>query len=162
MNDLTLYECDDIIHQIELKAMDNEGELSEEDLQAIVEAQTTSIEKLSKLVNYIHHLTRFSDSCKSEIQRIQERKKVADNRLSSIKDYLLPWAEKNGPKDIGTTRISTRKSKGVVLVDGFDNPQYCEEVITLKPDKKKIKEDIENGIEVKGAVLEQRLNLSIK
>ena len=162
MNDLTLYECDELIKIIETKAEMNDGELSEEDMQSIVEAQTTSIQKLNGLINYVMYLDGFSELAKKEITRIQERKKTAENRVDSIKRYLLPYVLKNGKKTVGTHTISTRKSKGVVLADEFNNIQYGEIVETFKPDKKKIKESIENGIEVQGAVLEERVNVSIR
>lgn len=162
MNELTIYECAELINLIETKAEMNDGELSEEDMESLVKAQTSSIEKLGKLVNYVCYLTSFSDTAKAEIQRITDRKKTAENRIASIKKYLLPYILEHGPKDIGTHRISLRKSKGVVLAENFENEQYGEYVKTFKPDKKKIKESIEGGIEVKGAVLEVRENVQIK
>ena len=159
---LTIYDCQEIISQIETKAELNDGELNDEDLQSLVEAQTQSIEKLGKLVGYVRWLEGFADTAKQEIQRIQARKKTAENRIAGIKRFLIPYIQQNGPKTVGTNRISLRKSKGVVLADGFNNPVYCEEVITYKPDKKAIKESIEDGIEVKGAALEERQNIQIR
>lgn len=161
-NKLTIYDCDDIIRQIEATADMNDGEISEQDMQELVEAQTASIEKLGKLINYIGFLDGFIATAKHEIGRIQARKKTAENRIEGIKKYLLPYIEKNGPKTVGTHRISTRKSKAVVLVEGFNHPEYGEEVTVFKPDKKKIRESIESGIEVKGAILENRVNVQIR
>ena len=159
---MNIYDCDLIIREIEAKAYNEDGEVNDEDMQAIVEAKTSSIEQLGKLIGYIKYLEGFSEMAKKEIQRVQERKKTADNRISSIKKFLLPYVQEKGSITVGTNKLGTRKSKGVVLADGFNHPEYCKKVVTFKPDKKKIKEDIENGIEVKGAVLEERTNLSIR
>lgn len=159
---MNIYDCDLLIKEIEAKAYENDGEISDEDMQEIVQAQTESKEKLEKLVGYIKYLEGFSNLAKNEIQRIQARKKTADNRIESIKKWLLPFVQEKGGVTVGTNKLGTRKSKGIVLIDGFNDPAYCEEVITWKPDKKKIKEDIESGKDVKGAVLEERVNLSIR
>jgi hypothetical protein len=159
---LNIYECDELIRAIEAKAEMNDGELSEEDIQSIVLAQTSSIERLGKLVNYIKYLEGFESIAKAEIARIQDKRKVASNRVSGIKRYLLPYVEQNGPINVGTHRVSTRKSQGVMLVDGFNNPQYGTTETIFKPDKKAIKESIKSGIEVQGAVLENRLSVQIR
>lgn len=162
MADLNIYECNELVRQIEAKAEMNDGELSDEDMQAIVLAQTSSIEQLGKLVRYIKYLEGFISLSKEEIERLQSRKKIVANRIQSIKKYLLPYLEQKGPVDVGTFRLSTRRSQGVLLVEDFNNPQYGKTIQTFIPDKKKIKDDIKNGIEVKGAVLENRLSVQIK
>jgi ABC-type Fe3+-hydroxamate transport system substrate-binding protein len=162
MNDLTLYDCDELIKLVEAQAEKNEGELSESDWQLLVDAQTRSIEKLGKLVNYISLLDRFCDTADTEIDRIRQRKQMAKNRLESIKKYLIPYVQEKGRVTIGTYQLSIRNSEGVVLADGFNNPQYCNTITTINPDKQKIKESIKSGIEVQGAVLEKRISLQVK
>jgi hypothetical protein len=159
---LNIYECDHLIKQIEAKADMNDGEVSEEDMKAIVLAQTRSIEQLGKLVNYVKYLEGFEVIAKAEINRIQAKRKTAANRIDSIRRWLRPYIEQHGPITIATHRISTRKSQGVVLADGFNNPEYGTTETIFKADKKLIKESIQNGIEVKGAILEDRVNVQIK
>lgn len=161
-NQLNIYECDDLLRQIEAKAATNDGELSDEDMQAIVLAQTQSIEQLGKLVNYVKYLEGFETIAKAEIERIQAKRKTATNRIEGIKRWLLPYVQKHGAVHVGTHRLSTRSSQGVVLADGFSNPQYGVTETVFKPDKKAIKESIQKGIEVKGAVLENRLSVQIR
>jgi hypothetical protein len=159
---LNIYECEELKLQIEARAEMNDGELSDADALAIVEIHTQSIEQLGKLVGYMKYLEGFDLLAKTEIDRIRARQKSAASRLESIKRWLLPYIEQFGPKTIGTHRLSTRKSTGVLLAEGFDNPQYCAIETLIKPDKAKIKESIQNGIEVKGAVLEERIHLQIR
>lgn len=159
---LSIYECDDVIKAVEARAAISDGELSEEDLQAIVNAQTESKEKLEKLANYIKHLDGFSELARCEIQQLQAKKKVAENRIAGIKRYLLPYLRAHGPITTGLRRLSTRKSTGVVLADGFDNELYGELIKEFKPNKKAIKASIQAGIDVPGAVLESRVSVQIK
>lgn len=159
---MTIYECQDIIRQIEEKSDANYGEISDEDMQLLVEAQTASIEKLGKLVGCIRHFEHFVDACEDEIKKIQEKKKSIEKRLDSIKRFMLPYIEQNGSLTVGTNKISIRQSKAVVLADGFDNPLYCKTITEIKPDKNLIKDSILNGIEVRGALLETRKHVVIK
>lgn len=159
---LSIYECDEIIKIVEARAAVSDGELSEEDLQAIVNAQIGSKEKLEKLANYVKYLDGFSELVRREIQQLQAKKKTAENRINGIKRYLLPYLQEHGPVNIGLRRLSTRKSTGVVLADGFNNELYGELIAEFKPNKKAIKESIQAGIDVPGAVLESRVSVQIK
>jgi hypothetical protein len=159
---LNLYECEELIRLIETKAEMNDGELSDDDLQTIVQTRTSSIEQLGKLVNYIKYLDGISLLAKTEIERLQARKKTAENRIEGIKKWLLPYIQEHGAVTVGVHRISLRKSQGVVLTEGFENPEYGEFIETFKPDKKLIKESIQHGIEVQGAVLEDRNHVQIR
>jgi hypothetical protein len=162
--ELSIYDCQELIRLVDEKANEESGEVSEPDMQLIVDAHTQSIELLNKMVGYMGYLGRFCDNAISEIDRIEERYRAAKNRLDNIKRYLLPYVKNKGGKvTVGTHQLSIRKSKAVVIADGFDNPMYSRIVPeTKEPDKKKIKESIESGIEVKGAILENRESLQVK
>jgi hypothetical protein len=159
---LNIYECDDLIREIEAKAEANEGIIPDPDMEALVLAQTTSISKLTKLVGYVNYLESLQDAAKVEVDRIYKQKVAAAARVESIKQWLLPYVQTHGPINLGLHRISIRKSEGVVVDENFNNLQYGETVETFKVDKKKIKESIHAGVEVAGAKLEQRLNVQIK
>jgi hypothetical protein len=161
-NYLTLYDCDELIKLVEDQAEKNEGELSESDWQLLVDAQTKSMEKLQGLMYYISKMNRDIDNAEYEMDRIKKYRETIKNRLDSIKRYLLPYVQEKGKITVGTHTLSIRKSKGVVLAEGFCNPMYCNTRTEIVPDKPKIKESIESGIEVAGAVLENRINLVIK
>ena len=161
---MNVFECQNIIDQIEALAEANEGEIPDDKMGELVVAKTESIQSLTKMGNYMAYLGSQINECKAEVARITALKKSNENRMESIKKWLLPYVSTIGkPVTAGTHKFSTRKSKGVVLADGFSVPEYMVEIpVSFRPDKKKIKEDIENGIEVKGAVLEERVNLTFK
>jgi len=160
----TLYECQSIIQQVEDRAAANDGELSEEDMQAIVVAQTSSMERLGGLVGYMKHLESWQATCKAEEARIAKRRKTAENRLSSIKKYLAPYIQITGKKTVGTHTLSLRKSQAVEVVEGFANTEYGKHVTTFKADKAKIKADLKAhpDLVILGASLVTRQNLQVK
>ena len=163
MSKITLYDYDEIQKLIDDAAESNGGEISESDMALMVQAQTGAIEKLGNLVGYIKSLEYKADNFKAEAKKLTDKAKYAENRVESIKKFILPYLrEKGGKVTAGVHTLSIRKSAGVVLADGFDNPMYCERKVVLTPDRKRIKESIESGIEVKGAVLEQRESVQVK
>jgi len=160
--DMNIYECDEVMRAMEAQADINEGELTDEQVNELVLAQTTSIAKLTSLCNYMQYLTSQAEMAKAEASRVSRVKISAEKRVESIKKWLLPYLLEHGPVNAGTHRLSTRKSKGVVLVDGFNVDEYMNSKVVWTPDKQRIKTDIENGIEVRGAVLEERINVQFK
>ena len=157
-----IYECDAMIQTIENIAEANGGVVSDADMETLVKAQMTSIEKLGKLVGYVSYLEAFQDTAKAEGDRIYKQRVAAVARVESIKQWLLPYIVEHGPVSVGTHRISTRKSEAVVVEEGFSNPEYCRSVTTITPDKPKIKESLRAGIQVEGCKIEERLNVQIR
>ena len=159
---MNIYDVSIIENELERIAEANDGEIPSELLQKLVEAQTSSLEQVGKLVKYIKYAESFIDTCKSEEKRIADRRRIVENRIASIKNYLVPFVEKNKKVEAGTFTLSTRKSSSVELEDNFNDPDYCIQIISYKPDKKKIKLDIESGKEIPGAKLIEKKNLQIK
>ena len=164
---MNIYQCDAIIEQIEELACQQEGELTEEQLQQIVEAHTGSIESLERMCGYIKHLEHGVASCKVEEARIKEMRTKADARIKSIKLYLTPYVAKKGKQDVGTFKLSMRTSKSVVLDEWFDldkecNQPYVKVDIKKTPKKKEIKEALQQGIKIAGASISTNQNLQFK
>jgi len=163
MSKITLYDYEEIQKMIEDAAESNGGEISESDMALMVQAQTGAIEKLGNLIGYMKYLKEFADMAKEEAKKVADKAKYAENRLESLKGYLLPYLREHGGKvKAGVHTLSIRKSSGVVLADGFNNPMYCNIKTVAVPDKLVIKSLIEQGIEVKGAVLENRESVVVK
>ena len=159
---MNIYDVSIIENELERIAEANDGEIPSELLQKLVEAQTSSLEQVGKLVKYIKYAESFIDTCKSEEKRIADRRRIVENRIASIKNYLVPFVEKNKKVEAGTFTLSTRKSASVELDDNFNNPEYSEQVISYKPDRKKIKGALQDDIKIEGARLISKLNLQIK
>jgi hypothetical protein len=116
---MNLYDIMVIEREIEIRAEQNGGEISDEDFKNLIEYQTTSITKIENLCKYVRHLELFQEQAKEEIKRINELKKKAEKRVNSIKKYMTPYVMQKGSVDAGTFKLSTRKSKSVDLSDEF-------------------------------------------
>lgn len=161
---MNLYAIKEIESQIEQMAEANEGEIPDEMMEHLIETEGKTVEKVGGIVRYIKHLEYFIDQAKAEKARVNELQKKAEARIESIKKYMTPLLvdHYNGKLDVDTFKLSTRKSEGVELDEGFYNPEFCEAVVTYKPDKTLIKNALKNGTEIPGARLESRVNLQIK
>jgi hypothetical protein len=159
---MNLYNVIDLEKQIEFIAEHNEGEIPEEKLQELIEAQTQSIVQIENLCKYIRHLELGTEICKAEESRIATMRKRAENRIENIKKYLTPYVQHEGNVEAGTFKLSIRKSKHVEVVSGFENKEYCNVKEVITPDKIVIKKAIESGIVIEGAKLIENSNLQIK
>ena len=173
MHDITtLYGCSAIMQAFEDEAAANDGVLTEEGIQRITEAHTTSLAKLESIGSLIQYLDRYINMAQGEIDRINELKRVAKNRLESVKKFVLPFVidqrEKLGrPIEAGAHKFSTRKSTAVVITDPDSFAAGCYPTLSTKkttytPDKTKIKELLQKGKTHPGAELEDRTTLVVK
>lgn len=153
-----LYQCQELMNQIET----DEGEVSEEQLEAIVQLHTQSMEKLRSLCGFMKYLQNGIEACKAEKDRINRMQKAAENRLTRVKQYLAPYVKEQGPVRLDTLTLSVRKSTLVELEVGFNNPYFCKVVKELVPDKKAIKEALKNDEKIEGARLITNFNLQVR
>ena len=154
----SLYQCQELMNQIEA----NDGEVSEEQLKAIVELHTQSMTKLNSLCGFIRYLEHGIETCKAEKDRINRMQKIAENRLACVKQYVTPFVKSQGRINLDTVTLSIRKSVSIELEPGFKNPYFCKVVKELIPDKRAIKEALKNEEKIQGARLVTNFNLQIK
>jgi len=157
-----IYDVTKIEQEIERVASEHEGEIPQELLQELVEAEMKSMESIEKMCRYVRHLEQFVTTCKDEKERINTLQKQAETRLDNVKKYMQPYVSNRGKFNVGTFKLSTRKSEFVVLSANFNDQEYCKEIIEIKPDKKRIKEALKSGTVIKGATLMSKENLQIK
>jgi hypothetical protein len=168
---LSIYDCNAIIQQIDALAEANQGEITDEQLEKLVQAQTTSMVKLAGLCGFIKFIEHRIELCKEEEDRIAKMRKMAERRLKSIGDYLVPFVadyrtREGHPLSVGTFTLSTRKSESVQIADDIqfakDYPSLCVEKTTLSPNKATIKEAIKAGEIVSGAEIVTHTSLQLK
>ena len=172
--ELSLYRCDSIVREIEAIAEANQGDITEEQLNALVQAQTTSMVKLEGLCGFIAMMEGRVELCKKEEGRVAEMCKRAERRIKSIKQFLVPFVQEQRerygrPLVVGTFQLSTRKATSVHIEDEQvflnntgDRPElhYRKEVIT--PNKTAIKEQLEQGKAVPSCSLQTNTTLILK
>lgn len=122
-------------------------------------------EKVNNIVRYSRNLELTAEMIDVEIKRLSELKNVYKNKSDSLKDYISYSMQKNGIEKVETdiARLSFRKSQTVEIEDISKLPErFVVTKVSKTPDKKAIKEAIENGEAVEGARIDTHNNLQIK
>lgn len=85
----SLYQISDELLSIFNEIESNDGEVSEEQLQALEIAQENLQEKLSSYKKAIRCWEADIDACKQEEKRIKTARQVKENRIDKLKDRML-------------------------------------------------------------------------
>lgn len=140
-----------------------EGELTPE----LEEALAINKQNLSlKTEDYLSSMAQFEameQTADKEIKRLQaiiKRSKNARERMKSAIGFAM---ESFGidKLEVGTHRLSFRKSEGVEITDENLIPDRFR-IVEVKINKASIKKELKAGIPVAGATIEQRRNLQIQ
>jgi hypothetical protein len=130
-----------------------------------------STELTAKIESYgfvIRNLDSFTEAMKAEEKRMAERRKVHENRVEHIKNWLLlnMVACHITKIECPSFTISTKDNPPSVVIDSEEllPTDYWRQPETppAAPDKKLIAQAIKDGFEVAGAHLERAKSLSIK
>lgn len=118
-----------------------------------------------KVENYIKVMKNIDadvEARKAEIKRLTELNKADEKKKDHLKDTLSASMNMTGHEHVDTPlfKVSFRKSQAVEVDETVLPEAY--KVATWKPDKKRLKEDLRNGLEIIGASLVERKNLSIR
>lgn len=160
---LSLYGCDLVTDELERIANENDGELSEENIQLLVDACMQAENKIIGMCKYIKVMESKIKSCKERKAEINEIQKAAEAVITSMTNHMGKYVHKKGKKlEAGEFTLTTRTSKSTFIPKGFDHPFYCKQETVLKPDAKVIKAAIENGEEVTGCFVAENIKLKIK
>lgn len=101
----------------------------------------------------------------AEIKRLQSRKKALDNRSSKLKDLMQDVMLVSGETKLkGKHNFSLGTRKTLLIKDNltpeFFNQNYVR--VTKEFDKRKITEDLKNGVEIEGALMTEKVSFSIR
>lgn len=114
-------------------------------------------DKVENVLKLIKNEQAYADALKDEARSFSERAKVSENKIESLKDYLVSSIEVAGLKSVraGMMSVSLRSpSKSVEVTDVKKIPvDYVEFDTVIKPDKLAIKKLLEAGQEVPGCEL---------
>lgn len=119
----------------------------------------------NKVENYIKVIKNNEadiEARKNEIKRLTELNRSDERKNERMKEVLKDSMALTGHERVDTPlfKVSFRKSEAVEVDDLLLPEAY--KVATYKPDKKRLKEDLKNGLEILGAELVERKNLSIR
>lgn len=140
-------------------------ELDEETKLDTLDSIDWETEYETKVENYIKVMKNIDadvEARKTEIKRLMELNKADEKKKDHLKDTLSESMSLTGHERVDTPlfKVSFRKSQAVEVDETVLPEAY--KVATWKPDKKRLKEDLKNGLEIIGASLVERKNLSIR
>lgn len=155
----TLYELTGQFLDIYNLELDEETKL---DTLDSIDWQTDYEEKVENYIKVIKNIESDVEARKNEIKRLTELNKADEKKKDHLKETLSTSMVLTGHERVDTPlfKVSFRKSEAVE-VDELVLPESYK-VATWKPDKKRLKEDLKNGLEIVGASLVERKNLSIR
>ena len=157
---MKLYEIDNAIYE----CVNEDGEVI--DQEKLEELQMERDKKIEGIACWIKELAAEANAIKEEKLKLEERQKVAENKVKSLKSYLA-YALQGANFRTAKVSISFRKTESVeVTPDGLENLKAMrDDLLTYKapePNKKAIKDAIKNGLSVVGVQLVQNVSTIIK
>lgn len=147
---------------IELENLDFDDESIADTLEAVSGEFNN---KAVAILKFTENMNSDIDSLSHEIKRLQERKKVFENRKARIRDYLLYNMEKSGINKVECPFFTASIRKGVESVDVESiellPDEYVKVEVIEKADNNAIKRDLKAGKEISGAKLVRGANTII-
>lgn len=164
MNNLSLYEITSGFPAL----MENE-EISEEDKKKIEDELVVLLQQKSQnIIGYTKNIELTINAMKEEEKRIADNRKALENKMAKFKDYVKECMEKNGitkiETELGTLSIA-KSPASVEIVNEDEIPsEFKQEVVTVKIDKTKIKNNFKETGEIPAGIniITTNTNLRIK
>lgn len=160
---MQLYEIDKGLRALWNKVMEQDGELTEDDVKALDELNLAKDEKIKGYGVIIRELDREIADCMAEMDRIREISDRLKNRREWLVNNLKYFMQSQGiPKfESIEVNIGFRKSKSLEIDENANLPKEFIR-ITETPDKKAITDFIKAGGTVDGCQLVEKENIQIK
>ena len=156
-----LFNIDAELYEVYSEIENNGGEMSPE-LEAALEI--TEAERMTKGEGYVYVIKQLksqADLLKAEAKRLLEIAKQYENSADKLADRLLQSVIAHGQIKTAFVTVSTRKSKSISITDeSLLKAEYLR--IKTEPNKTAIKEALESGQEVQGALIMENYSLNIK
>ena len=163
MENKSLYQIEqsllNIQEQIELQG----GELTEEQEVFLKITEKDLQQKSGNYLIAINIMEKEIELAKDYELKAQQEIKRREKKIQYLKDRLKDAVLMFGDIKVDMSTITLRKSESLEIINADDIPnQYKTVKQNIVIDKMSIKKDIKDGKTVKGAVLNENQNLSIK
>ena len=167
MSSITLYELSQDYRQALDTLTDPDNDLPAEVIADTLEGLQGSLEdKAVNVTKFFKNLEATAEAIKQAEQRMSQRRKAIEHRVASLKDYLKTNMEACGITRIESPWFVLSIAKNPATVEIMDEDtipdDFVEIVTTRKIDKAGIKQAIESGTDVPGAVLTRGTRLAIR
>lgn len=145
------------------RLMDAEGEEAE---TALAEICGSIQKKTEGICKFIANMDADVSALKAEEQRLSQRRKAIENKVESVRNYLMmQMLEHDITKiDAGLFKLSLSATSGQVVIDDQNTlpAKYKTIVQEVKVDKTAIKDAIKRGEAVPGASIAEGYSLRIR
>ena len=148
---------------IKLQDMLESGEIDEQTFNDTIEGMGI-YEKFENICKVIRNLDAKANAYKEEKDRLAKRQSECENGVKRLKESLLTCLNAlDKPKiEAGIFTVSKSRTKSVkIIAENLLDEEYLVPQ-PPKPDKKKISEDLKNGIDIVGAELVETEYVRIK
>lgn len=160
-----LYELTDKFLQLADKLSECD-EITEEQLSEINASEDDLKAKICNVAAFIKNLELEVDATKKVIGELTERLTKATNKMESLKAYLAFQMDKAQIKEVKSDMFNVKLKTNPAKVKIFDEtqvePVYLKEKVTTTVNKKLIKQDLQDGVVLDWAVLENERKVQIK
>ena len=122
-------------------------------------------DKVDAFGSFIRVESARAEACKKEAQRLANKAKTAEGRISCLKHMYLCTMQSAGLKKVqgSAYTLSIREADSVNVTDVTVLPDlYIRRKETVEPDKVVLREALKGGIEIPGAVLVKTSSLQIR
>ena len=123
-------------------------------------------EKLENIVAFIRSLEGDVSTIKNEVDRLNSRKKAAENKINSLKRYMEECLRAVNKTKIKTSLNTISIQKNAPSVNVLDEKlipkEFRKEEVVVSIDKKSILFKLKEGIEIEGCELKQTERLRIR
>ena len=162
MNNLSLYNITNAFPAL----MESE-EITEENKNKIKEELTMLLQQKSQnVIGYVRNNELTIEAMKEEEDRISSNRKALENKLTRFKQYVKECMENNGITKIetGLGTLSIAKSPASVeIINEEEIPnEFKQEIVTVKIDKTKIKNNFKETGEIPDGVNIVTTNTSLR
>lgn len=162
MNNLSLYEITNAFPAL----MENEG-ITEEDKAKIEEELTMLLQQKSQnIIGYTKNIELTINAMKEEEDRIASNRKSLENKLTRFKQYVKECMENNGIAKIetglGTLSIAKSPASVEIVNEEAIPSEFKQEIVTVKIDKTKIKNNFKETGEIPDGVNIITTNTSLR
>ena len=167
MGNLSLYNITNKF--VELMDKAQEGELTEEEYNQLGEELAIQLQqKGSNIIGYTKNIELTINAMKEEEKRIAENRKSLESKLDKFKQYVKENMERLGitkmDTELGTLSIAKSPTSVEIINEDEVPSEFKQEIITVKIDKTKIKNNFKETGEIPTGVniITTNTNLRIK
>lgn len=161
----SIFQIGQEFHNLEILLEETGGELTPEVEQALKINEQELSHKAEGYLSIIRRNEAEADIIANEIKRLQELKKVRENKVKALKENVKQAMVLFNVKKIpfATGSITLANSKAVDITDENSLPEkYITKKLVTAPDKTAIKKAIESGETIEGASIKESPYLLIK